>query len=293
MRRFLLLLCALAAMSPWTARAAAPSHRASDSAIPTNFAVLPGSQPKGQPVKRVFTYTLARGHSLTDSVMVVNPSKTDPLTVRLSVSDAVTMPQGGGMTFNDSTSQRQIGRWLQLGSTLVTVPPYHIVYVPIALRLPASIPPGEYEGAINAIDVQSQTVSADKVRLRVYLNRRCLVLLRVAGHAAVGLRVTQADLERRGSQPLLHFTLLDTGTVTAYPTAVTATITDHGKSYIARVASGAILGGDSTAVLSPLTQTLAPGAYDVRISVAYAAHLTNAAAVQHLRTVWSGHLVLP
>lgn len=292
MKRLLLLLGLLAALTPRAAGAAPAARHAADAATPTNFAVLPGGQQQGQPVKRIFTYTLARGRSLNDTVMVVNPSRTVPLTVRLSVSDALTLPRGGGMGFADSGTQRRIGRWLQLGSTLVTVPPYHIVTVPLVLRLPSTVSPGEYEGAINATDVQPQAITAAKMQLRYYLNRRCLVLLRVPGHASAGLRVANAGLARRGQQSTLRFTLSDTGTVPAYPTGIVAVISGQGHSYAAHAIAGSILGGDATAVQLAIRGALAPGTYAVRIVVAYAAHLADATDLQQFRTVWSGHVQL-
>src|SRR5690242_1495461 len=93
MKRYALLLGVLAALPLAPARAAPPASQPADQSIPVNFNILPGAQHQGQPVKRAFTYTLARGQSLSDTLMIVNPSKTASLTVKLSVSDAVTRPQ--------------------------------------------------------------------------------------------------------------------------------------------------------------------------------------------------------
>jgi hypothetical protein len=225
--------------------------------------------------------------------MIVNPSKTSPLTLRLSASDALTLPQGGGMTFNESSAQRTIGRWLHLGATTVTVPPYHILYIPISLHVPASTRPGEYEGAISATDMQSQPVSAAAMHLRIYLNRRCLVLLRVPGHASAGLQVLNAALIVQGHTPLLSFALHNNGTVTDYPVRVTATIGGRGRIYRLQSSAGEILGGDATTVLLPLTQPLTPGVYSVDIHIAYLAYLTGAVTPQHLQVDASKRLALP
>ena len=101
MRRVALLLgLSLAVLPACGARAAAtPPATAAPSGMP-NFNILPGNQNAGRPIKRYFSFTLAPGQSLSDSLAVVNPSRTNSLTVRLQVADGLTAAQGGGLSFS-------------------------------------------------------------------------------------------------------------------------------------------------------------------------------------------------
>lgn len=290
MRRILLFLALVVELPVWPALAAGSPAPAPDQPAPINFNILPGSQLQGHPVNRTFSYTLARGASLHDTVLIVNPSKTTPLTVRLSVSDGLTRPAGGGLTFDDSARQRRLGRWIHLAVSSITVPPYHLSYVPLTLSLPPSVPPGEYEGAVNATDEQPEITSAGKIHVRVYMNRRCLVSLRVPGRVTTGLQVGRAVVTPGGAHGVLSFTLRNTGTLFAYPTAITVGI--RGKSaYTLHAAAGMVLGGDSTQLAYPLMHGLPAGAYSVRIDVTYRAAL-SAAALQQLHAGWRGGLTI-
>jgi hypothetical protein len=292
MRRILLLLLALALTIPARPSLASRSRvDAPDPSAPINFNILPGNQQQGRPVTRSFSYTLARGASLHDTLLIVNPSKTTPLTVKLSVSDGLTRPAGGGLSFDDAGRQQRIGRWLRLAVSTVTVPPYHLSYVPLTLSLPPSVLPGEYEGAVNATDVRPEITTAGKMHLRVYMNRRCLVALRVPGHAVAGLRVDHAAVTPGGAHGVLSFTLRNTGTLFAYPTAITVSMGGT-SAYTLRAVAGMLLGGDRTQLAYPLARALPAGAYSVRIDVDYRAAL-SVSAMQQLHAGWSGRLIIP
>ena len=184
MRRHALLLTILilAAAAPIRMAVAAPSPLPTPSAAaPVKFDILPGPLTVGKPFKRVFSYTLAPGQTMTATLAIVNASRTAAVTIRLHASDAY--QQGGGVVFNDSSHQRQIGQWIHLGASTVTVPRYHITYVPLTIELPPSVPTGVYEGALNATDVHPLTVGTGGASFHLLINKRRLVFLRVVGRA--------------------------------------------------------------------------------------------------------------
>src|ERR671936_202741 len=138
--RPLLYLCALAAALPLWSAAAAPPLSPLAGADPLSFAVAPGQ-------------------SVNDVVAVFNPSRTAPLTVRWSASDARTPSQGAGIVVSDAGPQREIGTWIHIATQTVTVAPNHVTFVPIRLSIPSSVRPGEYQGAISAVDLHPATIS--------------------------------------------------------------------------------------------------------------------------------------
>ncbi len=278
----------IAALPLWTALAAGPTSQG----IQVNFTILPGSQVQGQPVKRYFGLAVAPGQTYSDSVLIVNPSKTHALTVKLSVSDAATPPQGGGLAFNDTHQQHYIGSWLRLSQSSVVVPPNMIAHIPLSLVLPASVQPGEYLGAINAIDTSPVTVTSGKLKFSVYVNRRCLVRLQVPGVAPIGLAVARVGMTGPPAARLVSITLKNTGTVVDYPGIAVLTFTGASKAYTVRVRVGQLLGGDSTSLAFAAKRIVPPGAYQVGVRVAYAVYPAPGAAAQSFQATWSGPVVV-
>ena len=295
MKRFDFLLGVAAAVLPlWTATAASqPLHPTSNSTVPSNFTILPGCQLQSRVLKRFFTYTLAPGQALADSVMVVNPSKTSPLTVRLSVSDAVTQPQGGGITFNDVHRQHQIGRWMHISLATVTVAPYHIMCVPVTLHLPSTVRPGEYEGAVNAINARFTTLTSNQMSARVYVNRQVLVVVRVPGRASAGLRITRVGVAALDHHVVLSFVLKNTGTLIDYPVATVLTFARPARRYTLQTVVGTIIGGDSTVVPLALDRVVPAGTYRVSIQIIYQAKPAAEGSLRSLKTTWQGALPVP
>jgi hypothetical protein len=225
--------------------------------------------------------------------MVVNPSKTSPLTLRLSVSDAGTQPQGGGLTFSDVHKQRQIGRWMHIRLATVTVAPYHIVCVPVTLHLPASVPPGEYEGAVNAINTRSTTLRSNQLSAHVYFNRQVLVVLRVSGRAAAGLQIRRVGVAAQGTHVVLHFLLRNTGTLIAYPVATVLSFAGTARTYTVRTGVGLIMGGEATAVPLALERVIPAGTYRVRIQIIYLANPVAGGPPRSLTSTWQGAVRVP
>src|SRR5262249_33436092 len=154
--------------------------------------------------------------SLNDTVAVINPNDS-PLTVKLSTSDAFTLRQGAGIAFRDGRQQRAVGRWVHLQQTTVTVAPKHVLFVGLSLSIPASVKPGEYEGTVNATNTQAQTIVSGRTRINVHGTVRCVVLLRVAGHARADLRLTRFGVVRVNQQNYLGIGLLNAGTIFVQP----------------------------------------------------------------------------
>ena len=265
--------------------------RSDSTPVPINFNILPGSQVQGQPVKRSFDFTVAPGQSLDNTLAVVNPSRTEALTVRFNVADVVTPPQGGGMAYDDSG--RMLGRWLRLSVSRVTVQPYHITFVPVTLSVPNSTTPGEFEGAIGATNVQPETVTSGKYKFSLYLNRRCLVLVRVAGAATAGLRVTWVGIKHVGGRTLVAFQVRNTGTLIDYPLSTFATFAGATRVYSLAFRFGMLVANAVTTLVYDISRAVPDGNYQLRIRINYVARTRIDAPLQNLVTEWTGWLGVP
>src|SRR2546423_7510747 len=292
--RPLLYLCTLAAALPLWSAAAAPPLSPLTGAAPLGFAIAPGEPIlTGQRPQRYFTYTVAPGRSVNDVVAVLNRSSIAPLTVRWSASDAVTSPQGGGIVVNYAGSQQAIGRWIHISTPTVTVAPNHVTFVPITVSIPRSVRPGEYEGAISAIDLHPATITQGRLHYRIDIRRTLTVVLRVMGPASVGLQIARARLVAPYKRAIIGITLKNTGTVIDHPIATLMTFTGSHTTYTQRQSIGAVTVGASSTVMLAVGRTMPPATYRLSIQITYLAQLSNGAAAQPFRAAWTATVTVP
>src|SRR5919202_814497 len=260
--RPLLHLCALVAALPLWSAAAAPPLSPLAGADPGSFAIAPGKPIlTHQPPQRYFTYAVAPGQSVNDVVAVLNPSRTAPLTVRWSASDARTPSQGAGIVVSYAGPQREIGTWIHIATQTVTVAPNHVTFVPIKVSIPASVRPGEYQGAISAVDLHPTTITQGGLHYRISFRRTLAVVLRVLGPASAGLQIVRARLVAPGKHAVLALTLKNTGTVIDHPIATLMTFTGPHTSYTQRSMIGALTASAPTTVMLAIGRTLPPATY--------------------------------
>lgn len=297
MKWLALRACVMVAALPlYTAAAALPSSRLADTVVSINFAVVPG-KPLLLNQRPQFSFSLlaAPGQPIHEIVAVANGSRTTPLSVTLAVGDAVTPPQGGGLSFQDVGTQHQIGRWTNLNTVSVTVPPYRITYVPMTVTVPAGARPGDYEGSISATTVGGVEITQGRFHTFIHTTKRCLVYLRVAGHASAGVRIVRAGLVSPYKAPILAVALKNTGTLIAVPTATVMTFQGPQKTYTLRAAIGTIVAGASTTIAFNLSRALPRGAYKVSIAMSYNVRPTYggySGPFQQMQTRWSGTVVV-
>jgi hypothetical protein len=109
----------------------------------------------------IFIYQLKPGQSATDGVKVLNNTN-QKQTITLEAVDSE-LASGGNFTCKQATEKKtDVGSWIQLRSTDVTVPPTSSKVVPFAITVPNSgnIDVGEHDGCIT-IQAASQTASQE------------------------------------------------------------------------------------------------------------------------------------
>lgn len=266
--------------------------------VPLNFAIAPGCQfaPGCQPHPKTpqvsFTYTLAPGQTIHDYIAVLNPSKTSPIAIKLSVADGVTPAQGAGIGYN-STAPREIGRWFHPGSATTTAVPGRITLVPLTISIPRSVRPGEYMGAVVGTSVSAATVTAGKLHYLVHGSKRCMVLLRVTGHATAGLQIVGAGVMATPKSAAFALSLRNTGTVIDHPSAVLLTFVGAHNSYSFHPPIGVITAGDTTTLGWAVGGVLPKGTYKVSVHITYLAQIAAGAPYQQLQAGWNGSAAVP
>ncbi|MBD0740452.1 WxL protein peptidoglycan domain-containing protein [Streptomyces sp. CBMA29] len=174
--------------------------------------------------RQFFTLQADPGTTVKDKVSVSNLS-TAPMTFRLYGADAYNTPRDGGFAVRgpDETN-RDVGTWIRLAKTTLTVPPRTRADIPFTLTVPANASPGDHPGAIVALDTRTDEGSG-KVAVGVRRAVGARVYLRVGGPSLAALSVEHLTVSHGG--PLLpgtgstaatiHYTLVNRGNVTLSP----------------------------------------------------------------------------
>jgi hypothetical protein len=190
-------------------------------------------------------------------------------------------------------SQREIGTWIHIATQTVTVAPNHVTFVPIKVSIPGSVRPGEYQGAISAVDLHPATITQGRLHYRISFRRTLAVVLRVLGRASAGLQIVRARLIAPGKRAVLTLTLKNTGTVIDHPITTLMTFTGPHTTYTQRLLIGALTAGAPTTVMFAIGRTIPPATYRLRMQITYLAHLSNGAAAQLFRAEWTGTVTVP
>lgn len=142
-----LLAGALAAAS-WVSASDVAEDEPPESAAPLTWGIVP-SGPEGPGDRGAFDFVMDPGASRTDVVAVANYSER-PLTLAVYAHDAVRSTNGGFDLLPATEEPVDVGSWVVLDETPLTVPARSRVDVPFRIRVPANATPGDHAGGIVA-----------------------------------------------------------------------------------------------------------------------------------------------
>ncbi|MYV99905.1 DUF916 domain-containing protein, partial [Streptomyces sp. SID3343] len=160
------------------APAGATESAPAPAAAPTTWSVQPSTE-HGPDDRPFFRYALAPAARRIDYVAVTNAGDS-PLTVDLYAQDAFTTAAGGFDLLAAGRPPVDVGSWIRLKQTRVTVPPRSRSDVPFELSVPDNASPGDHAGGVVA---SVATPGRDAAGNRVLVDRRVgtRVHLRVDG----------------------------------------------------------------------------------------------------------------
>src|SRR5262249_22279235 len=131
-----------------------------------------------------YDYELGASKVVHDFIGVANYGDT-PSTFRVYASDAVNTPSGGFDLLRGDQKPTDIGAWVSLASSSVTVAGHSQVIIPFTLTIPGNVTPGDHVGGIVAA---LQTTQQGALRVERRVGAR--IYLRVPGKLVPALAVT-------------------------------------------------------------------------------------------------------
>lgn len=180
-----------------------------------------------------FIYTSTPGTRIDDSIHITN---TSPLrgSIDLYAVDVTTGQMGGTSVLTYSDPKRDVGAWITLSRSRVTLAPGQSQDVPFTLTVPEHVRPGQHGGAIVAEDTQReqhvrqrQNTSAMKIDIQSVVALGVLINLPgpfVERLSATGIRYDEKSMHQR-----LLLTLKNTGTQLLHPSGSLQLHDDDGQ----------------------------------------------------------------
>lgn len=154
------------------------------------------SGPQGPTGRDYFTYTATPGQQVRDTVGITNRSDRK-LTFRLYATDAFNTGDGAFALLTADRQPVDVGTWISLEKSTLTVKPGKRVDVPFTLKVPANATPGDHSGGVLAAVTEQETTS-DGRRLNVDRRVAARVHLRVAGPLTSSLQVDRISADHSG-----------------------------------------------------------------------------------------------
>lgn len=159
-----------------------------------SFAVQP-SGPNGPGGRDYFVYTLDPGDVFGDTVGISNLG-TEPVTYALYATDAFNTSDSASFALlREEETPTDVGSWIELGVSQVTVDPGTRVDVPFKIEVPRDASPGDHAGAIVAQEIPDSTADDDGVTVDVRLRIGARVYVRVSGTLNPSLTIEELRLD--------------------------------------------------------------------------------------------------
>ncbi len=179
---FLALLAAVAVLRPLPASAADNGQ----------FSINPVHSQSFQ--RTYFTPILDPGMQSADTVVIGNETL-KPLTLHLYASDAFTSSAGGFALQPDYKPKKEMGAWIHLPVSQVTIPPRSGDVLKFTYNPPPNVPPGDYTGGIVAEETRGPVNKRGTVRVQSLLAVAVGVFGHVKGPSHPRLAVTGVTIK--------------------------------------------------------------------------------------------------
>ncbi|MEU6242688.1 DUF916 domain-containing protein [Streptomyces sp. NPDC047024] len=160
-----------------------------------------------------FVYALTPGSRVTDALSVVNRGD-GTIRLRVYASDAFTTPSGGLDLLAGDKKPRDVGSWITMKSTTLTLKSQESATVPFTLDVPADATPGDHSGGV----VTSLITESEDGTVRLDRRLGARLYLQVTGPLRPSLTVSRLHADYDGTlDPLgggslrLTYTVTNTG----------------------------------------------------------------------------------
>ena len=179
------------------------------------WGVAPAANGSSQNARPFFDYSQPAGGTIHDAIAIFNLGDY-PLTYDLYSADGYNLSSGAFALRGKSEPRSDVGAWVQLSTSMVSVPPHEKAIVPFAIAVPLETVPGDHAGGIVALmrPATAPEPRGNQVETRQGVGAR--IYLRVPGALHPSVAVTGLDANSRsapfgGGRARLNIHIVNTG----------------------------------------------------------------------------------
>jgi WxL Interacting Protein, peptidoglycan binding domain len=227
-----------------------------------------------------FVFNQAPGTEATGTLQLANVGKATGTAIIYPV-DATTAERGGAAYQGRLRPRKDVGGWLRLAASRVTLKPQQQALIPFTLRVPAHSRPGDHLGGVVAEDADEATSTHKSGQRGFQIRVRHLTIVavqvRLPGPNKVAVRSTGVRVGKWGNYQTIQLGMRNTGTLIIKPTGTLVVRDSH-----RRVMNRAPLRIDTflpnTAIQYPVFvkgHPLPSGTYTAYVTLHYGAHSTT------------------
>ncbi|HEV2639161.1 MAG TPA: DUF916 domain-containing protein [Actinocrinis sp.] len=160
------------------------------------FGIQPATA-KGVDGRSTISYAANGGSQETDHIAVTNYSS-DPLSLHVYATDAYNTADGGFSVLPSTQKPTDLGLWITLAQTFLTIPAKSTAIIPFTLKVPANAAPGDHAGGIVAsLTTMTHDAKGNQVAVESRVGTR--VAVRVPGALHAQLSVTKVSAVYHGT----------------------------------------------------------------------------------------------
>lgn len=142
----------------------------------------------------IFIYTLNLNQSIQDGIQVFNNTDTER-TITLDAVDSVIASGGAFSCAQAADAKTDVGKWINLDATTVTIPAGGSKVVPFTLTVPAKADVGEHDGCITTQDA-SMTQATDNAGVVLSFRSATRVVVTIPGEIIKKLTMGTTEIKQ-------------------------------------------------------------------------------------------------
>lgn len=160
----------------------------------------------------IFIYSLNKSESREDGVLVAN-NTTEKQTIKLYITDATVSNTGAFTCKQDAEARTNVGKWVQLSKTEVTLEPKTKETVPFTVTVPGNADVGEHNGCVVFQPEDDGGTVEGNVRIRTRSAIRLSVT--VPGELKRDISIDSFAVSRENGKQSFDLTVRNNGNVSA------------------------------------------------------------------------------
>lgn len=234
--------------------------------------------PQNPRTQSIFVYKLDPGAQKSDAVRIVNSSDT-PKTIAISVVDSETSTGGALACKQTIEAKKEVGSWVTLQETEVTLAAHKTEVVPFTLSIPSNASVGEHNGCLVVQDATAAPEKTDQAGVTLSFRSALRMSVTINGNVYSNLLFEKIDRSSKGGVEIIHPYVKNDGNVSVDATISVSLNSLLGNKVVETNGSYPVLAKSTADWSFELKRPFWGGFYKVVTTASYPADPTKALGI--------------